>query len=166
MMLQDALISATEIFKEKVSAINFHQREKTKIYIESCVLEQFGLFSESLRNYANEEISRVEAMVTDNENWDQHMDEEQKLLVDYLLDKELAVQRLDQSKETSEKYLGDLEVQITKALRADWDLTITNLEKRQHARNRSIISEIVTTCETFNDQIKDQFKSFRGDEDD
>ena len=39
MMLQDALISATEIFKEKVSAINFHQREKTKIYIESCVLE-------------------------------------------------------------------------------------------------------------------------------
>ena len=57
------------------------------------------------------------------------MDEEQKNLVDYLLDKETAVQRLDQSKETSEKYLSDLEVQIAKALRADWELTTTNLEK-------------------------------------
>ena len=68
-------------------------------------------------------------MITENENWDQNMDEEQKVLVDYLLDKETAVERLDQSKETSEKYLSDLEIQITKALRADWELTTTNLEK-------------------------------------
>ena len=68
-------------------------------------------------------------MITENENWDQNMDEEQKVLVDYLLDKETAVQRLDQSKETSEKYLSDLEIQITKAFRADWELTTTNLEK-------------------------------------
>jgi hypothetical protein len=39
MILQDALISATEKFKEKVTSINNHQREKTKNYIESCVLE-------------------------------------------------------------------------------------------------------------------------------
>ena len=68
-------------------------------------------------------------MVTENENWDQNMDDDQKFLVDYLLDRETAVQKLDQSKETSEKYLGDLEVQITKGLRADWELTTTNLEK-------------------------------------
>ncbi len=68
-------------------------------------------------------------MVTENENWDQNMDDDQKFLVDYLLDSETAVQKLDQSKETSEKYLGDLEVQITKGLRADWELTTTNLEK-------------------------------------
>ncbi len=78
-------------------------------------------------------------MVTENENWDQNMDDDQKFLVDYLLDSETAVQKLDQSKETSEKYLGDLEVQITKGLRADWELTTTNLEKSQHARNRNII---------------------------
>jgi hypothetical protein len=30
-------------------------------------------------------------MVIENENWDQNMDEEQKVLVDYLLDKEMAV---------------------------------------------------------------------------
>jgi hypothetical protein len=39
MILQDALISATEKFKDKVSNINNHQREKTKTYIENCVLE-------------------------------------------------------------------------------------------------------------------------------
>jgi len=33
----------------------------------------------------------VEAMVVENENWDQNMDEEQKNFVDYLLDKETAV---------------------------------------------------------------------------
>jgi hypothetical protein len=30
-------------------------------------------------------------MVTENENWDQNMDDDQKFLVDYLLDSETAV---------------------------------------------------------------------------
>lgn len=85
-----------------------------------------------MRNYTNDEIIRVEALVienAENENFDSNLDEEQKILIDYLLDKETAVQKLDLSKETSEKYLNDLEGQITKALRADWEETTTNLEK-------------------------------------
>jgi hypothetical protein len=39
MILQDALISATEKFKEKVININNNQREKTKVYFENCVLD-------------------------------------------------------------------------------------------------------------------------------
>lgn len=42
MMLQDALISATEKFKEKVVNINNLQREKTKNYIENHVLVEFA----------------------------------------------------------------------------------------------------------------------------
>ena len=87
-------------------------------------------------------------------------------LVDILLEKEITVQHLDQSKDFMDASINKLESEITKAIAKEWTDTTDNMLLKQHKRNRSIIKEIITTCQTFNGEIAEEFTNLRGEDDD
>ena len=92
--------------------------------------------------------------------------EEFNELVDILLEKEITVQHLDQSKDFMDASINKLESEITKAIAKEWTDTTDNMLLKQHKRNRSIIKEIITTCQTFKGEIAEEFTNLRGEDDD
>jgi len=92
--------------------------------------------------------------------------EEFNELVDILLEKEITVQHLDQSKDFMDSSINKLESEITKAITREWSDTTDDMLLKQHKRNRSIVKEIITTCESFKMEIAEQFTNLRGEDDD
>lgn len=85
-------------------------------------------------------------------------------LLDLLLEKEPMVQHLDQSKEFMENKINKMETDITKAIKNEWETTEQTMQLNQHKRNRNIVKEIITTCNTFRSEIKEEFNNLRGEE--
>lgn len=93
-------------------------------------------------------------------------DDEFNDLLELLLEKEPLVQHLDASKEFMETKIQKMETEIMKAIKGEWDNLDQELQLKQHKRNRSIIKEIITTCNTFKNEIKEEFANLKGEEDD
>lgn len=93
-------------------------------------------------------------------------DEEFDLQLELLGEKDPLVQMLDQSKEFFEREISAKESLITKAIFTEQKETEETISREQHRRNRGIIKEIISTIATFKSEIKQDFDSYRGDEDD
>ena len=93
-------------------------------------------------------------------------DDEFNDLLELLLEKEPLLQHLDQSREFMETKIQKMETEIMKAIKTEWDGLEQNMQLKQHKRNRSIIKEIITTCNTFRNEIKEEFINLKGEEDD
>lgn len=68
-------------------------------------------------------------------------------------DPEVLNQHLEQSKENVDSKIGDQETKIVKELATDWKNTETRILEEQHYRNRTIVQEIIKTCDKFKKEI-------------
>lgn len=73
---------------------------------------------------------------------------------------------LDNSKDFMDAGINKLETEIGKAIANEWNEILSGMLLKQHKRNRSIIKEIIDTCETFRKEIKDKFTDLKGEEED
>merc|ERR1712196_302356 len=87
-------------------------------------------------------------------------------LLELLLEKEPLVQHLDTSKEFMETKIQKMETEIMKAINTEWKDTESTMTLNQHKRNRNIVKEIITTCNMFRNEIKEEFTNLRGEEED
>ena len=61
--------------------------------------------------------------------------------------------QLEGSKENIELRVNEIETQIIKELSDDWKQTETRIIEDQHYRNRTIVQEIIKTCDKFKKEI-------------
>ena len=61
--------------------------------------------------------------------------------------------QLEGSKENIELRVNEIETQIIKELSDDWKQTETRTIEDQHYRNRTIVQEIIKTCDKFKKEI-------------
>jgi hypothetical protein len=61
--------------------------------------------------------------------------------------------QLEGSKENIELRVNEIESQIMKDLADDWRQTETRIIEDQHHRNRTIVQEIIKTCDKFKKEI-------------
>ena len=61
--------------------------------------------------------------------------------------------QLEGSKENIELKVNEVESQIIRELADDWKQTETRIIEDQHHRNRTIVQEIIKTCEKFKKEI-------------
>ena len=101
MKLQEALSSAVNSFKEKITVINTEMKSRTITYIK-FVGEESEQFNDRLRETALKEqeafANRLEEQ-GDDMIQDENQTEAQELQFDLMLDREVLVQVLDNSKE-------------------------------------------------------------------
>ena len=71
------------------------------------------------------------------------------------------VDMLDTSKEYMDNFIGGKEGEITKAISKENEMREKMIKDNQHARNRSIVKEIISTCETFRNEIKEDFAELK-----
>ena len=62
-------------------------------------------------------------------------------------------QNLETSKEAIDAKINEVESLIIKELNADWKATETRIVDMQHHRNRTIVKEVVKTCDRFKKEI-------------
>ena len=74
------------------------------------------------------------------------------------------VQILEASKEFMEQQIASYESKIVKAINMEQEAIEKRITEGQHSRNRGIVREIITTCSTFKQEIKDEFNEMRDDE--
>jgi hypothetical protein len=66
--------------------------------------------------------------------------------------------QLEGSRENIEQRLGDIETQINRDLANDWKSTDTKITEDQHHRNRTIVQEVIKTCDKFKKEISKHHK--------
>jgi hypothetical protein len=64
--------------------------------------------------------------------------------------------QLEGSKENIELRVNEIESQIMKDLADDWRQTETRIIEDQHHRNRTIVQEIIKTCDKFKKEINNE----------
>lgn len=165
MLLQDALQIATGQFKEKVLLINGQMKAKTIEHIK-FVAEEAENFNAMLRVHALEEQTKFELRTNENDNALEEIEAELEtevfdFQIIYFSDKDALVQMLDTSKETMETKVAEKEQLINRAILALQEQTEKNLTQGQHSRNRSIVKEIIATCENFRQEIKEDFSALK-----
>lgn len=165
MLLQDALQAATSTFKDKVQVINQEMKKKTIEFIK-FVAEEAENFHTMLRLHALEEQTKFETRISENEAALEEIENEldkdvYEFQLVYFSDKDALIGLLDTSKETMESKIQEKEQVINKAILTLQDQTETKLQKGQHSRNRSIVKEIIATCENFRNEIKEDFSAMK-----
>ena len=140
-------------------------KKKTIEYIK-FVGEEAEIFNSNLRTHALEEQAKFEVRIAENEAALEEIEGElEKEVFDfqimYFSDKDALVQMLDTSKEAMETKVAEKEQVINKAIAMLQDTTEQKLQKGQHSRNRSIVKEIIATCENFRNEIKEDFSAMK-----
>ena len=87
-------------------------------------------------------------------------------MLELLIEKDPLIGHLDASKDSMDSGINKLETEITKAIQSEWQEILKNMQEKQHKRNRSIVKEIIDTCEMFRKDIKDKFTELREGEED
>lgn len=108
-------------------------------------------FNNNLRAHALAEFDRIAGQEEDN-----NQDLLEGMSDDFLLlmeDKEMLVSHLEASKETVDGKISDKETEIVKALTDDWRSTEQRISEEQHQRNRTVVEEVIKTCNGFRDDI-------------
>ena len=145
--LQEQLQVATTDFQERVKRVLEEMKNKTNVYIQE-VNQEMELFSVSLKAYALQEVERIGNMGDDGDQ--EPMTDEFVLLMD---DADYLNSQLEGSKENIELRVNDIESQIIKDLTNDWKATEQRITEDQHHRNRTIVQEIIKTCDKFKKEI-------------
>jgi hypothetical protein len=114
------------------------------------VQSQMDQFSVALKAYALQELDRVNNMGDELDGGE--VDQLSNEMI-ALMDSDILNQHLEGSKENVEGKIGDQESVITRALQRDWRDTETRITEDQHQRNRTIIKEIISTCDKFRKEI-------------
>ncbi len=123
---------------------------KTNDYIKE-VNEEMLLFSASLKTYALQELERIGNMGEDGD-LEQMSDE----LIMLLSDPDYLNTQLEASKENIELRVNEIESQIIKDLTNDWKTTEQRIIEDQHHRNRTIVQEIIKTCDKIKKEVNNE----------
>lgn len=132
-------------------------KEKTIAFIKE-VSEQAESFNENLKTHANAEFVIFEKIVEDRDE-NQVDDDEGDFTkqLELLGEKEGLDAVLEQFKEFMDAQITSKENTINKAIVTDQNTTEKHIIDGQHKRNRGIIKEIISTCTTFRQEIKQDF---------
>lgn len=68
-------------------------------------------------------------------------------------DKDILVAHIEASKENVDGKISDKESEINRAISDDWKATENKIIDEQHHRNRTIVEEVINTCNNFRDEI-------------
>jgi hypothetical protein len=74
-------------------------------------------------------------------------------MIHMMSDSEALNQHLEGSRENVDAKINDMESLIVKELLRDWKNTETRILEHQHHRNRTIVQEVIGTCEKFRKEI-------------
>jgi predicted glycoside hydrolase/deacetylase ChbG (UPF0249 family) len=147
--LQESLQVATTNFTERIKKVLEEMRNKTSAYIQE-VNQEMEQFAVALKVYANQEYDRLNHMEDDvGEEGNNFHDE----ILEIMGDPDTLNQTLETSKEAIDAKVNEVESLIIKELNADWKATETRIIDQQHHRNRTIVKEVVKTCENFKKEI-------------
>ena len=142
------------------------QKAKTIEFIK-FVVEQAEVFDTNFRVYAIDEQAKFEERLTQLQdpvliqNEYGIDDDEFNKMLETLGDKDALVQMLDTSKEYMDNFIGGKEGEITKSISKENETREKMIKDNQHSRNRSIVKEIISTCETFRNEIKEDFAELK-----
>ena len=120
---------------------------KTQVFVQD-VQNEMNNFSGALKVYALQEVDRIANIGEDADQ--EPMSDDLILLMD---DGDYLNSQLEGSRENIEQRLGDIETQINRDLANDWKATDTKINEDQHHRNRTIVQEVIKTCEKFKKEI-------------
>jgi hypothetical protein len=151
--LQESLFIATNGFQERVKNIIGDMRTKLQNYIKE-VNEIMELFSQDLKVYALAEYDRINSMEEDLSGGDAEQLSDD--MIHLMSDSDALIQHLEGSKENVDAKINDVESQVTKELLRDWKNTENRILDHQHHRNRTIVQEVIRTCEKFRKEISKQ----------
>jgi len=125
-------------------------KTKTSAFIAE-VNAEMELFSAALKIYAHQEYERVQNMGDDVNNDQEQLSDQMITLLGE--DPDFLNGKLEGSKENIELRVNDIESQIIRELTNDWKQTEHRIIEEQHHRNRTIVQEIIKTCEKFKKEI-------------
>jgi transcriptional regulator of heat shock response len=128
MLLQDALHTSVQTFKDMVNGVINDMKQKT-IAFTSFVQEQSVIFGEKLTELAITEQAKFGEKIDLMDGNYPEDDEEFDMMLELLGDKDQLMQWVDTSKEFFDKEIGKKEAQITKAILQEQKLTEDNLAK-------------------------------------
>ncbi len=148
--LQEQLQAATTDFQERVKRILEDMKTKTSAFIAE-VNAEMELFSAALKVYAHQEYERVQNMGDDVNNDQEQLSDQMITLLGE--DPDFLNGKLEGSKENIELRVNDIESQIIRELMNDWKQTEHRIIEEQHHRNRTIVQEVIKTCDKFKKEI-------------
>ena len=161
MHLQDALHESTNKFRDMVMEKNKAMKEKSIDYIKQ-VLEQADIFHTQLKNSALIEQAAFDLDLNDENYQEPDKDDvEYYAKFDILVDKEELIAFLDAYKDFMELKLNEKEKFVTRGIEDEWKNIESNVSTAQHNRNRSIVKEVIETCQDFRNGLKDKFDNMR-----
>ena len=108
-------------------------------------------FSVALKVYALQEFGRIANMEEDQNGGDTESMSDNMIIL--MGDNDVLNQHLEQSKENVDSKIGDQETIIVRELTKDWRNTETRILEEQHYRNRTIVQEIIKTCDKYKKEI-------------
>lgn len=134
-------------------------KEKTVRYIKK-VQEEMELFSQALKGYAVQEFERIASMGEEDANAveGETMSDD---MIQLMTDNETLNAHLEASKENIDSKVSDQETKIVRELMNDWRNTEQRILDSQHHRNRTIVQEIIKTCEKFKKEISKKHTHYR-----
>jgi len=148
--LQESLQQSTTDFQERVKKIMEDMKTKTGAYIKDVQVEM-EQFSADLKAYSALEFERINNMEEDISGGDAEALSDN--MVTLMSDSDVLTQHLEASKENVDSKIGDQESNIVRELMRDWKNTETRIIDDQHQRNRTIVQEVIKTCEKFRREI-------------
>jgi hypothetical protein len=142
-------------------------KQRTITYIKFVGEESEG-FNDRLREAAlKDQDAFAQRLEEQGEEMlqEENTTEEQDIYLDLMVDREMLVQVLDNSKEFIENQVNAKEGQINKAIEKDKKNTEDGITDAQHKRNRGIVQEIILTCGCFRKEIGDEIDVIKGPDD-
>ena len=148
--LQEILGLSTQDFTDRVKKTIEIMKAKILVFIKE-VQSQMEQFSIAVKAYALQELERFENLDDDANAGE--LDNISNDLITLMSDPEALNQHLEASKENIDSRIGDQETIIQRELLRDWRNTETRITEDQHHRNRTIVKEIISTCEKLRKEI-------------
>jgi hypothetical protein len=167
MKLQYALQEAFETYQNKIKVIMKEMEEDTDKFIK--VIDAAALeFNNELAVNAVAEFTHYEEKLKENDDValeDMEEDEEDKL-ADLFQERETLDSTLEMAKEFMQKKITATESLIMNSIKKEQNANYEQIRTGQHTRNRGIVREIISTCNIFRTEIKEEANNLRGEEDD
>lgn len=164
MNMQQNLTASIELFRKRLNEITEQMKGSTSFFIgkiNEAIEKFFGEFKEAATKTMEQYAKMFE------KEGEEDLDIEGELGNDVLnfLDPEPLKQALDSSREAIDGRVAGIETDISVRLNQDKDEIMGKTQDEQYHRNRNIIREIIHQSKTLKDQIEDDFRRLRGEDD-
>jgi hypothetical protein len=161
MKLQHNLTNSISTYEKNLGRITEDMKNRVQGYIGEVQTAVDTFFTE-FREKCTTTMDQYAKLMDQNED-ELDNDELSNDIVGYL-DPDPLKQALDQSREQIDGRISHIETDIQSHLNQDKDAVVVTTKDEQHHRNRNIIREIITMSQKIKNDIEDDFRELRGDD--